>query len=148
MTRPRAFGLESLFVDSSGYYSLADTAERRHRDAVAALHRAAVEPWRALTTNFVRAEAHALILNRLGRPAAMRFLHGLAAGTTTLERVSPADEARALTIIEQFQDKTFSLTDATSFAVMERLGITHAFHFDEDFRQYGRFVDFAAQLRS
>ena len=44
---------------------------------------------------------------------------------------------RALEIIERYQDKEFSLTDATSFAVMERLGIEAAFAFDADFRQFG-----------
>ncbi len=34
-------------------------------------------------------------------------------------------------------DKRFSYTDASSFAVMERLGIGTAFGFDRDFAQYG-----------
>ena len=35
---------------------------------------------------------------------------------------------------------TYSLCDAISFVVMERLGITVAIVFDRDFRDYGRFV--------
>ena len=58
----------------------------------------------------------------------------------TVIRVSVADEARAREIIRQYQDKDFSLTDATSFAVMERLGITHAFTLDHNFSQYGFIV--------
>ena len=34
-------------------------------------------------------------------------------------------------------DKTYSYTDATSFAVMERLGLKTAFAFDPHFRQHG-----------
>jgi predicted nucleic acid-binding protein len=56
---------------------------------------------------------------------------------TTLVWVTPADVARARTIIYQYTDKDFSLTDATSFAVMERLGLRLAFTFDRDFAQYG-----------
>ena len=37
----------------------------------------------------------------------------------------------------KYQDKDFSLTDAISFAVMERLQITQAFTFDRHFAQYG-----------
>ena len=35
-----------------------------------------------------------------------------------------------------FSDQTFSLVDLTSFVVMERLGITHAISFDNDFVIY------------
>jgi predicted nucleic acid-binding protein len=40
-------------------------------------------------------------------------------------------------IIYQYDDKDFSLTDATSFAVMERLRVPAAFTFDRHFAQYG-----------
>ena len=52
-------------------------------------------------------------------------------------RVSRRDEDRAWEIIEHFDDKDATLTDATSFAVMERLRIGVAFTFDSDFAQYG-----------
>ena len=40
-------------------------------------------------------------------------------------------------MIERNTDKTFSYTDATSFAVMGRLGLKTAFAFDPHFRQFG-----------
>ena len=131
--------LRSVFVDSSAYYALADPQDGDHRSALAILERLERQSPRPriFSSNFVRAEAHALLLNRLGRPAAMRLLAELANGGTTLIRVTAQDERRALEIIERYQDKEFSLTDTTSFAVMERLGVEAAFAFDRDFRQYG-----------
>ncbi len=52
-------------------------------------------------------------------------------------QVLPEDEAQAIDIVMRYRDKEFSLTDATSFVVMERLGLTDAFSFDNDFSQYG-----------
>jgi predicted nucleic acid-binding protein len=40
---------------------------------------------------------------------------------TTVIRVRAVDEVRARQIIYRYDDKDFSLTDAISFAVMERL---------------------------
>ena len=89
------------------------------------------------TTIFVVAEAHALFLSRAGRDPAARFLRGLS--NTSIEIVHPTagDESRAFAIVERYTDKSFSLTDALSFAVMERLGISTAFTFDRDFEQFG-----------
>ncbi len=47
------------------------------------------------------------------------------------------DEAAARAIIYRYEDKEFSLTDALSFAVMDRLHMSTAFTFDRDFERYG-----------
>jgi len=55
----------------------------------------------------------------------------------TFVRVSTADERRAREIIAIHDDKDYSLTDATRFAVMGRLRIGAAFTFDRHFARYG-----------
>jgi predicted nucleic acid-binding protein len=97
---------------------------------------------RLFTTNLVLVETHALVLARLRRPdLAARIITELYnSKQTLLVRATEADERRALTILTRYQDKAFSFTDATSFAVMERLRIQYAFSFDTDFQQYGWIV--------
>jgi predicted nucleic acid-binding protein len=43
-------------------------------------------------------------------------------------------------LVREHQDKAYSLCDALSFVVMERLGIYEAIAFDRHFREYGRFA--------
>jgi predicted nucleic acid-binding protein len=82
-------------------------------------------------------EAHALILSHGGIGAGQAFLRSTEASNTTVIRVRAGDEERARGIIYQYDDKDFSLVDAVSFAVMQRLGITRAVTFDRHFAQYG-----------
>ncbi len=89
------------------------------------------------TSSFVLAETHALLLRRLGRQIAAQFLREIERSTTTVEWVSQDDVERAKQVIYQYDDKEFSLTDATSFVIMGRLNITYAFAFDRHFTQYG-----------
>jgi predicted nucleic acid-binding protein len=83
------------------------------------------------------AECHALLLARLNRRIALQFLDQIERTAVRLIVVTPADLRRAHEIVRQYDDKDFSLTDATSFAIMERLSIRYAFTFDSDFSQYG-----------
>jgi predicted nucleic acid-binding protein len=108
--------------------------DRCHKAAKAALESLKKERFEPLLTNFIVAECHALLLSRVGADFARSWLLG---NVWPVERLSVEDEAKAAEIIRQFIDKTFSYTDATSFAIMERLGIRRAFAFDPHFQQYG-----------
>ncbi len=121
-------------VDTSAVYALFNSADQNHPAAkkkIAILNKTRTEP---LLTNFVVAECHALLLNRLGHERARSWL---LRNAWRIEPVLPGDEDRALDIIATHDDKGYSYTDATSFAVMERMRIRRAFAFDRHFEQYG-----------
>src|SRR5919199_690422 len=124
-------------VDTSAYFALLDADDANHQQARTISACLIAEGWRLLTTSFVLAETHALLLNRLSQQIATRFLQDMEHSPTTLIWVTPRDVQRARAIIYQYTDKDFSLTDAASFAVMERLRIPAAFTFDRHFAQYG-----------
>ncbi len=129
-----------VLVDTSAYFALTYSRETTSIAARAIAGRLHAERWHVFTTNFVVAETHALLVTRLNRDVAATFLAELDRGPTTIVRASAEDERQARAIIAQYQDKDFSLTDAISFAVMERLGISYAFTFDHHFAQYGAVV--------
>ncbi len=88
-------------------------------------------------SNFVRAETHPLLLNRLGRDIALRTLRAITQSSFTVIRVDEDDEQRAFAILAQYRDKSFSFTDATSFSIMDRFALDTYFSFDRHFTQYG-----------
>ncbi|HLH22707.1 MAG TPA: PIN domain-containing protein [Chloroflexota bacterium] len=137
MTGRPAFGLHRVLVDTSAYYAIAASESTRHGAAVRILRGLDGRPTRLFTTNYILAEIHALLLIRRGRDLAARVLREIDQSPTAIVRVSYRDEQRAREIIHRYDDKNFSLTDATSFAVMERLRIPTAFSFDHNFVQYG-----------
>lgn len=123
-----------VLVDTSAVYALLDRDDAFYdvaKSGLELLRRSRAEP---LLTNFIVAECHALVLARLGGDLARKWL---AENVWRVERVTTDDEEKARSIIARYTDKTFSYTDATSFAVMERLKILRAFAFDAHFRQYG-----------
>jgi predicted nucleic acid-binding protein len=50
--------------------------------------------------------------------------------------VRPEDVRRVWEVFEPYRDKAWSFTDCVSRVVMERLGVTTAFAFDDHFRQF------------
>jgi predicted nucleic acid-binding protein len=128
---------ETCFVDTSAFYALIDADDFHHEECVALFTDLARSRARLLTSNHVVFETYSLILNRLGRHMAIRWLTKL---NLHVERATVEDERRAAHIVVKYRDKGFSLVDASSFALMERLGLRHAIAFDPHFRQYGRFV--------
>lgn len=131
------FTRRHALIDTSPYFALTYSREHNHAAARTIAARLRAERWRLFTTNLVLAETHALVLIRLNRAVAARVLAEIDRSPTTTVQITVDDEARAREIVIQYDDKDFSLTDAASSAVMERLDIPHAFTFDRNFAQYG-----------
>ncbi len=129
---------ELIFVDTSAWYALLDRNDRNHPHAV----RFSEESRDLfLTSTYILDESVTLVRKHLGHAIAVRFGNRVwNEEIARLIRVSPEDEVRAWTVFTRYADKTFSYTDCTSFALMERLRIEAAFAFDTHFAQYGRFL--------
>ena len=122
--------------DSSAILALLDADDADHARARAVAERIARLGRPSFITNYIQAEAHALLLRKLGRALAREWL---LAGGLPVVRVVPREEERAREIIARYVDKDWSFCDAISFAVLEQRGVPAAFTFDRHFRQYGRF---------
>lgn len=129
--------ISEIFIDTSAYIALVRSADDNHDRALEMAKDISQFPIQAYTTNFILAETHAFLLSRLGYAPALKFINEIENSSTDLIRVSAQDEDIGKKIIRQYKDKEFAYTDATSFAVMERLGIHAAFTFDHHFKQYG-----------
>jgi predicted nucleic acid-binding protein len=131
-----------VFVDTSGFFALIVREDQNHDRAHELFTLADREAWQLVTTTAVVFETHALLLHRSrpGRKTALRFLDMTQTDAYDVVRVQRADEEKAVAVIRSHQDKTYSLCDALSFVVMERLGINQAIAFDRDFRVYARFA--------
>ena len=122
----------SLFVDTSIFYAAADAGDQSNRRAQEILAAGEV----LVTSDHILAESWLFLNRRLGWEAAERFWAAIRAGAAMIEPVLPPDLEAAWHIGRAFSDQRFSLVDRTSFAVMERLGITRAASLDDDFAVY------------
>ncbi|MCC6792850.1 MAG: hypothetical protein IT336_14260, partial [Thermomicrobiales bacterium] len=95
MIGSRAVNPRRVFVDTSAYFALVDVDDLNNHRALATAASLAREHRRLFTTNFILAELHALVLNRIGRSVALRVLRELEHGEATVVRVSLRDERRA-----------------------------------------------------
>lgn len=137
MSTPTHHHTNWVFSDTSGYYGAAAENDLNHDAALAILSRLERERVRFFTTLYVLAELHALVISRRrNSQLALALLRNIEAGSTTVIPVTSDDQAQARIILAQHQDKLYSLTDALSFVVMERLSISRVFTFDHNFEQH------------
>ena len=127
-----------IFTDTSAWYAHIDKADADHAAAVE-LVKNLKRP--LITSNYVFDETLTLIKSRMGYQVAVNLGQKLwSQEVAGLARVTEEDESRAWELFVQYEDKGFSFTDCTSFAIMERLKINTAFVFDDHFIQYGKFI--------
>jgi predicted nucleic acid-binding protein len=134
----------SIFVDTSIWFASVVARDRDNARAKSVL----VSSPDHITTDHVLVETWLLLNSRFHHHAADRFWDRVRRGPVHVEPVTKADLEVAWAIGEVFPDQDFSIVDRTSFAVMERLGITRVASFDYYFAvyRYGRHRDRAFEL--
>jgi len=126
----------SIFVDSSMWFASVVARDHGNARAKSILQSGSGH----VTTDHVLVETWLLLNSRYHHQAAENFWDRVRRGPARIEQVTTPDLESAWAIGEAFPDQSFSIVDRTSFAVMERLGLTQAASFDDDFAvyRYGR----------
>ena len=133
--------MKLALVDSSAFLALEDRSAREHHRTLASMQDLVRRGFGLLTTNFLFDEAYTLILSRLGRARAVSWGVKLKQSTLVqLTRVTEEHEDVAWKIVLAHEDKDYSYTDATSFAVALNLGIVDVLALDRHFVQFGGFT--------
>jgi len=127
-----------IFVDTGAWFALAVRNDPDHAAALAWL-RANREA--LVTSDYVLAETATLLRVRDKTSRGHRLAVSVATSlyrqeSAFLEKITDGDIATGLNIFRKFSDHSFSFVDCTSFALIERTGITQAFAFDRHFEHY------------
>jgi predicted nucleic acid-binding protein len=130
---------KDIFIDTSAFIALRVADDMNYKKAQRFLTVIKENRVRLHTTNFILDEVYTYFckFHEVAMEMAELMMNN---PLITLYRVNPEDEKGALEMLKTLKDKDFSYTDATSFAVMQRLNITTAFAFDEHFTQYGKLI--------
>ena len=97
MTLRQAASGMRVFVDSTAYFALAAEKDANHGAALAILRRLERERFLTVTTRYILAETHALIVNRLRRSElALKVITEIEqSANTRVEPITEVDEAAA-----------------------------------------------------
>jgi uncharacterized protein len=122
----------SIFIDSSVWFAAIVARDANNARAKFVLRTTADH----IVSDHVLVETWLLLNSRYHRHAAENFWQRVRYGPVRVEQVTASDLEAAWAIDEAFADQSFSIVDCTSFAVMERLGISRVASFDHHFAIY------------
>ena len=130
--------MEEVFVDTGAWIALADRDDDHHQEAAPIYPELLRRYGRLVTSNLVVSEVYVILRRALGHREAVSFLERTKASPRVEKVYSTEDlEEEATSILNQYADQDFSLTDAVSFALMRRRRIGTAFAFDRHFMAAG-----------
>lgn len=125
-----------IFVDTSFWVALRNRRDEHHDEARSLFRSKAATP--LISTNHVRGETWTFLRRRAGHASAANFLDFIEETVRLhVEHVDEATEEDAIGWLRRHDEREYSLVDASSFALMRRLGIGEAFAFDGDFAAAG-----------
>ena len=126
----------TVFVDTSGLYSLLDADEKNHVAAGNTWVALLESGQRLFTTNYIVVETCSILHRRLGIPAVRRFLEDILPAIL-VDWVDITIHTAGVNSVLVSSRRGPSLVDCISFIAMRRFGITTAFTFDDHFRRQG-----------
>ncbi len=124
-----------IFVDTSAWFAYSIPDDQSHDKALRWVQHNQLP---LITTDYVIDKTLTLLRARAQAARAIQLGELLFSGKLAqLHYLTEDNIQRAWHVFRQYIDKEWSFTDCTSRVVMEELGITHAFSFDQHFRQFG-----------
>jgi uncharacterized protein len=130
--------MNSIFLDASFWIVYREEKAGNHTVARRIMSELFRRQSRFVTTLPVVCEIHAYFAREEARRE--RILKDFFSNPiVAIENILPEDQASALELLQAHGDKTYSLCDALSFIVMQRLNVRRVLAFDVHFRQFGEF---------
>lgn len=126
--------MRTVFADTGYWIAVVDKRQDLHAKAMAVSE--ALRPFRIVTSQMVLVEL--LNSKRIPRPAALSLVDEMRedSNTTVVEQTGELF-SEALDLYRRYKDKSWSLTDCSSFVIARKLGITEALAHDRDFKDFG-----------
>lgn len=130
----------SVLIDMAGWANLFIATDSYHQQATQWFSQARTQGRKMVTTNYILLELVALLNSRLRVSRTKLFDYVEAVKTAPyihLIHIDVATDAVAWALLKSRKDKFWSLVDATSFVVMQQLGIQESLTTDHHFEQAG-----------
>lgn len=127
-----------LFVDTSGWGYHLDRGDPLHLKTEKRILSAVRQGRKLVTTNYIVHELVALLTSpyNVPRPQIIKAINSIKTDKSVIIiHIDEATEDDAWKLLEKYQDKEWSLVDATSFIVMKRYGMSEALTSDHHFEQ-------------
>ncbi|MBF0491745.1 MAG: PIN domain-containing protein [Deltaproteobacteria bacterium] len=123
-----------LFIDTGAFYSKYVVRDDLHVQSLELWKQVQKDRYTCVTSNFVLCELITLLVYRFGTLKALRVAREIySTAAIRIISISSSLELLALNWLEKYLDQDFSMTDATSFALLKDQKISKVFSFDEDF---------------
>ena len=126
----------TVFVDTSAILALVDADDKNHRHAGAAWKRLDSDEARLLTSNYVMLETLLVAQRRLGMEAVRAVAQDIAP-LFDLVFVDEAVHQAAVNTMLAAGRRQLSVVDCSSFELMRRHGVRHAYAYDPHFTEQG-----------
>jgi len=127
----------ALMLDSGPLISLYSPRDQRANSVRQLLSSFALEKYPVCITYLTIAEIHRRLLFDISRSRAMDFLEHSLDGSLNILNLNPTDTLYSKDILYRFNDQDISFTDASSMAIMQRLGIIKVLSYDFHFSLLG-----------